>query len=307
MLALSEVPAEKRQVLDSTVEALKGMSNVAAIVLGGSYARGLANEASDLDIGVYYEESQPLEVHEVRAVADSICTVGSHPVVTELYGWGPWVNGGAWIQTPATKVDLIYRNLGQVRSVIEEGQRGVCRHDFDQQPPFGFRSVVYFGETKYCIPLHDPMGVVARLKASVAVYPELMKKTITQESLWGGEFSLWSCDLFSASADVYNAAGCMTRAAQFIVQALFAINEEYFLNDKHINRNLARFTQAPDNSAERLADILSRPGRDSRELRASLDSLCQLWSEVVSLTKGAYQPRFNLATARAIPSSSPSE
>jgi hypothetical protein len=307
MLALPEIPTAKRRVLDSTIEALKGISNVAAVVLGGSYARGLANESSDLDIGVYYQEFQPLAVHEVCAVADSICTAGSHPVVTELYGWGPWVNGGAWIQTPATKVDLIYRNLEQVRSVIEEGQRGVCRHDFDQQPPFGFRSVVYFGETRYCIPLHDPMGLVAQLKALVAVYPEPMKNTIIHESLWGAEFSIWSCDQFAASADVYNAAGCMTRAAQFIVQALFAINEEYFLNDKHVNRILASFAQAPGNCAERLADILSRPGRDACELRASLDSLCQLWSEVVGLTKGTYQPRFNLATARTIQSSSFSE
>jgi hypothetical protein len=38
------------------------------------------------------------------------------PVVTGTYEWGPWVNGGAWIQTSAGKVDFLYKNLDQVRT-----------------------------------------------------------------------------------------------------------------------------------------------------------------------------------------------
>jgi hypothetical protein len=294
----AEMPQEKRAVLDAVCQALKSVSNVVALVLGGSYASGFAEESSDIDIGVYYRESAPLAVDEMRAVAEAICTPGSVPVVTDLYGWGPWVNGGAWIQTPATKVDLVYRNLDQVRGVIEEGCRGVWRHDYDQQPPYGFRSVVYFGETRCCIPLHDPAGEIARLKASVAVYPEALKQRITQESLWGAEFSMWSCDRFATSADVYNAAGCMTRAAQYLVHALFALNEEYLLNDKHVHRMLARFAKIPRSCGARLAGVLARPGRDAGELQDSLDSLRQLWAETVALTEGAYQPRFDLTAAR---------
>jgi hypothetical protein len=36
----------------------------------------------------------------------------------------------------------------------------------------------------------------------------------------------------------YNAAGCMTRVAQFLVHALFALNEEYFVSDKYADRLL---------------------------------------------------------------------
>jgi len=35
----------------------------------------------------------------------------------------------------------------------EKGGQGVWRNDYDQQPPYGFRSVVYFGETFFCVPL----------------------------------------------------------------------------------------------------------------------------------------------------------
>jgi hypothetical protein len=141
------LPAEKLPTLLSSVEALQNVSNVVAIVLGGSYACGLARPDSDIDIGLYYRESSPFSVEEVRAVAERICRGGPAPIVTGTYEWGPWVNGGAWLQTPAGRIDFLYKNLDQVQTVIDEGLRGIWRHDYDQQPPYGFRSIVYLGET----------------------------------------------------------------------------------------------------------------------------------------------------------------
>ncbi len=293
-----ELPAEKQRVLDQAIDALRGAGNVAALVLGGSYARGLGREGSDVDIGVYYREAAPLDVPGVRQAARRICSPGSEPVVTELYGWGPWVNGGAWIQTPAAKVDLIYRNLEQVDAVIEEGRRGVWRHDFDQQPPYGFRSIVYFAETHYCVPLFDPDGAIRRLKERVAEYPGALKARIVQEALWGAEFALWSCRGFAEAADVSNAAGSMTRAWHYLVHAIFALNEEYFLNDKHTERMLGMLPKVPHQCAGRVADVLARPGRNRDELGDSLELLRRVWAETVALTDGAYRPRFDLEAAR---------
>jgi hypothetical protein len=166
------------------------------------------------------------------------------------------VNGGAWIQTPVGKVDFLYRNLNQVQIVIEEGQQGIWRHDYDQQPPYGFRSV---GETFICVPLYDPDGEVARLKKSVAEYPRPLKNRIVRDSLWGAEFSLQFCRTFGDLADVYNAAGGMTRVAQFLVHALFALNEEYFVNDKYASRLLEQFALRPRDFTSRLAGVLSNP------------------------------------------------
>jgi hypothetical protein len=170
---------------------------------------------------------------------------------------GPWVNGGAWIQTPGGKVDFLYRNLDQVRTVVEEGRQGVWRHDYDQQPLYGFRSVVYFGEIFICVPLHDPDGEIARLKKSVAEYPPTLKSRIVQQCLWGAKFTLAFSRTFGRSGDIYNAAGCMTRVAQFLVHALFALNEEYFVSDKYAGRLLEEFALRPRDFAARLARVLS--------------------------------------------------
>ena len=289
------MPAEKRQSLDRLVEALQAIPNMIAIVLGGSYAGGLARPDSDIDIGLYYREASPFSVERVRSVAEGVCVPGTTPVVTDFYGWGPWVNGGAWIQTPTGKVDFLYRNLDQVQGVIDEGRRGISRHDYDQQPPFGFRSVVYFGETSICVPLYDPEGEIARIKKAVGKYPENLRRRVIQDSLWNAEFSLLLCPNFENAGDVYNAVGCMTRIAQFLVQALFALNEKYFVSDKYTTWLVDQFPLRPRDFTARLAQILSQPGGTPAELHHSSQLLTLLWREIVSLAGGLYKPRYDLS------------
>lgn len=290
----SHIPVEKARTLTEVVDRLRTVPNIVAVVLGGSHASGLARPDSDIDIGLYYRETSPFSVDQVRTIAESLRAPGSVPTVTEIYGWGPWVNGGAWIQTPQGKVDLLYRNLDQVEAVILEGREGVWRHDYDQQPPYGFRSVVYFGETSICVPLYDPKGEIARLKKYVAAYPEPLRKRIVQESLWGAEFSLRICRTFSESGDVYNATGCMTRVAQFLVHALFALNKTYFVSDKYAGRLLEQFALRPLDFTSRLASVLANPGGTPTELQKSSESLRELWLDTVELTRGGYKPLFDL-------------
>jgi predicted nucleotidyltransferase len=289
------MPAEKIRMLNQVADTLHGVPNVVAIVLGGSYASGLARSDSDLDIGLYYREASPFSISDVWSVAETISTSGSVPVVTGMYEWGPWVNGGAWIKTPAGQVDFVYRNLDQVQTVIDEGHRGVWRHDYDQQPPYGFRSIVYFGEIRICVPLYDPEGEIARLKQLVSEYPEALRDRIVQDSLWGAEFSLMFCRSFCDRADVCNAVGCMTRVAQFLIHTLFALNKQYFVSDKSANRLIDNFPVQPRDFTSRLAGVLASPGSNYMELSRSVELLSALWLETVDLTVGTYNPRWRSA------------
>ena len=297
---LQNLPAEKRRLLEAIAGQLQKIPNVVAVVLGGSYATVLSRPDSDIDIGLYYREASPFSVEAVRSIAERTCVPGSAPVVTELYGWGAWVNGGSWIQTSIGKVDLLYRNLDQVQRVIEEGRKGIWHHDYDQQPPFGFRSVVYFGETFICTPLYDPAGEIARLKAAVATYPEPLRHRIVQDSLWNAEFSLLLCRSFENAGDVYNAVGCMIRVSQFLVHALFAFNKEYFVSDKYAIRLIDQFKVRPRDFTARLSEILSNPGITSAELQRSSELLASLWRETADLAVGLYEPRFDLATVLSV-------
>lgn len=290
---LMNIPPDKQALLERITALLSGINGVWAVVLGGSYARGMQRPDSDLDIGIYYHEDAPFRIEDIRAAASAISESGTADA-TDFYGWGAWVNGGAWIFTPVGKVDFIYRNIEQVRRVIIQAEQGITRHDFFQQPAYGFFSTTYQAETLACIALYDPDGIIAGLKARVTVYPPLLKEKTLGSMLWLAEFTLIHADKFAGAGDVYTTAGALTRAAYLLGLALFALNEVYFMSDKSALREIAGFRLAPPEYGPRLNAILARPGESAAELGAAVAALRGLWSEVVALTGGTYRPAFQV-------------
>jgi hypothetical protein len=294
------LPPEKQALLDTIAARLSAVPGVIAVVLGGSYARGAARPESDLDVAMYYAEQRPFEIDDIRRVAAEISIAGP-PDVTGFYGWGPWVNGGAWIRTAAGKVDFIYRNIDQVQRTIDDAIQGTIGHDFNQQPAFGFYSVTYLAETRVCVPLYDPAGLIASLKQRVAVYPPLLREKIVASSLWLAEFSIAHAEGYAERGDVYAVSGALTRTAAFLTQALFALNETYFMSDKTAMVEIgAGFHAArplvPPGYVQHLSRLLAHLGETPADLTASR-AMRDLWASVVALTGDAglsYRPAFKL-------------
>ena len=226
----------------------------------------------------------------IDAIRDIAARVheGPPPVVTDFYDWGPWMNGGAWIRTHAGRMDLIYRNLDQVDRVIRDAQAGESEWDYAQTPTYGFHAASYLAEIEICIPLHDPDALLAARKRQVAHYPPALKAGLVQKNLWGAEFTLSFVRKFAARGDVYNAAGCMTRAAGHLTQALYALNEAYFLNDKSALDEIERFEMRPDEYAESMTRILAHPGETPSALLHSADRLDVLFRRIAALAGDAY-------------------
>src|SRR5690349_18015046 len=97
-------------------------------MLGGSYARGRARPGSDIDLYLFYSEAAPFSVQAVRELAEAINDTPG-PVVADFYGWGPWVNGGAWLTVGGQRVDFVYRNLEHLGRVIAGAEAG--RYEVD--------------------------------------------------------------------------------------------------------------------------------------------------------------------------------
>jgi hypothetical protein len=246
-----------------------------------------------MDIGLYYSDASPFSIDDIRRVAQDVSVDGT-ATITGFYEWGAWVNGGAWIHTPQGKVDFLYRNTDQIRRTIAEAQQGISQHDYDQQPTYGFYSVIYLAETQICIPLHDPELLIAQLKRSIEAYPPKLKQKIITDSLWGAEFTLIHARGFAAQGDIYNTVGCLTRVVSNITQALFALNERYFLRDKKVMDMVAKFPNLPSGYIQQINRILSRPGSTAKELTKSVSELEAAWRSVVSLTGVGYEPKFQM-------------
>lgn len=289
---LAHIPDKKQALLRQLVDEFANVPGVAAVVLGGSYASGNQHKGSDMDIGLYYLAEAPFEIAQIQRVAESISL--RPPTVTGFYVWGHWVNGGAWIQTAAGKVDFLYRNLNQVELAIEKAQAGIVERDYEQQPTHGFYSIIYLAETEICIPLYDPQNQISRLKQMVKPYPPKLKEKVVANSLWSAEFTLLHASTFAQKGDVYNTVGCLTRICSNLTQVIFALNEKYFIGDKRVTEIMSSFTILPKGYLQNITNILAHPGETPRELIDSVAGMQAEWQSVVALTGGTYQPAFKL-------------
>ena len=291
---MNQLLTQQRELVSSLVERLAAIAGVAAVALGGSYARGTAVAGSDIDLYVYYSEAAPFAIERVRELAASV-NDGAESVVTDFYEWGPWVNGGAWLTVGGQRVDFVYRSLEHVARVIADAQVGRYEQHYAQQPPFGFFSTAYLGEIAGGVPLFDAEKRLESLKARVAIYPEALRRAVVQDYLWQAEFALTAfAPRFAGRAGAYGAAACLTRVVNQLLLVLFALNGKYFIDDKTALSETETFARVPKDFAARVQKMLARLGDSPEEPAAAIESATRLFRETVELTEGLYEPRFAL-------------
>jgi predicted nucleotidyltransferase len=291
---MKQLSAEQRELVSSLAQRLGAIRGIQAVVLGGSHARGRAQPGSDIDLYLFYSEAAPFAIQGLRALAEAVNDTAD-PVVTDFYGWGRWVNGGAWLTIGGQRVDFVYRNLEHLDRVIAEAEAGRYEVDYAQQPPFGFFSAAYLGEVAVCVPLFDPEARLEALKRRVADYPEALRRAVVQDYLWGAELALVAvAPKFAGRSGAYGTAACLTRAVNQLLMALFALNRRYLMDDKTALAEVAGFERAPREFGPRVQKTLAHLGDSPAELGAAVEGVAQLLRETIDLTDGLYRPRFML-------------
>lgn len=113
-----------QKIIEQVNRELREIPGVVGVVLGGSRARGTHHEASDIDIGIYYDESAGFDLNAVRDVAAKLDDAHREQLITSLGEWGPWVNGGGWLVVQGYPVDFLFRDIHRVAKVIDECLQG---------------------------------------------------------------------------------------------------------------------------------------------------------------------------------------
>jgi predicted nucleotidyltransferase len=251
--------------------ALCRVPGVAAVTLGGSRARGEQRPDSDTDIGVYYRE--PLDSGGLRTLA---ARLAGRPVdIAPPGGWGPWVNGGAWLSVGGAQVDWILRDLDRVRRVWADCQAGRFEIGYQNGHPLGFWSPCYAGEVALGRVLADPSGELSALRAEMASYPEPLRAALIGATSQA-EFTLGVAAKPAARGDVLYVSLCLSKAVGVLTQSLFAHGRRWYLNEKGALEVAGRLPAAPPGFTARARALLSGPGATAQALTATVADAADL-------------------------------
>ena len=255
---------------------LAEIEGVAAVALGGSWARREAHPNSDIDLGIYYRPECPPSIQALRELAWELDDRHLPDAVTGFGEWGPWIDGGGWLKIQNRPVDWLYRDLDLISRVIDECRAGETSCHYQPGHPHGFHTHIYLGEIHHCVPLYDLENELSTLIKLTADYPPLLKHSIVDKYLWEAGFALDTSLKSAARGDVFYVTGCLFRCAACLVQVLFALNERYFVNEKGSVGAVDSLEVRPPDFGETVSTTLARPGKGPVELRASADRFTRL-------------------------------
>ncbi|MBN1373035.1 MAG: nucleotidyltransferase domain-containing protein [Anaerolineaceae bacterium] len=273
--------------LQQIIESLKTVPGVSALVLGGSRAHGTQTSTSDYDLGIYYHPDRPLDLPALDRVAAALDERGTTGIVTPIGEWGPWINGGGWLKISGQAVDFLYRDLGKVSRMIDDCLEGKIEAVYQAGHPFGFVSSIYLAEAAVCRVLWDGEGLLSALKARITPYPEGLKRGLIAKFAWEMRFALDTGRKSIARGDVTYAAGCCFRGAGCLLQVLFALNGQHWLNEKGAAAIAEGFTQRPDRLQERLGRVFAALSPQPEDLERAFREL----EELIAETEGLPSPQ----------------
>ncbi|MCX5215199.1 nucleotidyltransferase domain-containing protein [Kitasatospora sp. NBC_00240] len=242
-------------------ERLVTVPGVIGVLLGGSRARGEHRPESDWDLGVYYRGE--LDLAALRALA------GPEVDVAAPGGWGPWVNGGAWLRVDGVAVDWILRDLDRVEQVWADCRAGRFEVGVQAGHPLGFWSPCYPGEVALGQVLADPTGELADLRRRTASYPSLLRESLISAA-WEAEFLVGAAAKGAARADTLYVSLCLSRAVGVLVQAMFAGARRWCLNEKGALAVAETLPSAPACFGPRVRALSGAPGDTVEALTATV-------------------------------------
>jgi len=262
---------------------LEGVPGVIGIVLGGSRARRTYHSTSDIDIGIYYDESIGFDVKEVNGVAGKLDDEHRENLVSSLGEWGDWINGGGWLIVEGYHVDIIFRDIKRVKDVINECLLGNVSSYYHAGHPHAFLNVMYMGEISICKILTDPTNQLVKLKAKTNPYPQVIKEAIIGYFSFEASFSMMFAKENIDKDDLSYVVGHCYRTISCLNQVLFAMNEEYCINEKKAVRMIEGFKNRPENYKKRIDNIFGLISANEDNAREAVNMLQELISDTENL------------------------
>ncbi|HMM22033.1 MAG TPA: nucleotidyltransferase domain-containing protein [Selenomonadales bacterium] len=246
-------------IMQSVCKALLQVRGIAGVVLGGSRARGTHTPESDIDIGIYYY-GDTLDLAALDKAAAALDSERREGLIAPPGAWGDWVNGGGWLVINGHPVDLILRDILRVERAIAACCEGRITAHYQTGHPHAYLNAMYMGELAVCRILAAGDGKLEDMRAKTHPYPRKMKEAVIRFFMFEAGFSHMFAAKNLNKNDPYYVAAHLVRSVSCLNQVLFALNEEYCINEKKAVRMIDGFRIKPPEYGRRMGKVFSLAG-----------------------------------------------
>ncbi len=245
--------------------------NVAAVLCGGSVARGLSDQYSDLEFGIFWH-TPPTEAERAAApTAAGADGLQLYPYDADLDLWeDTFFIGRAAPDAPQTGL------LVEAESYTVAGMEHILHRVLDEFDTDDTRhSLLSTLGQGHHLPLHGA-ETLAGWSARAAVYPEgLAAKLVRQH---GQIEFLWTVEMMLArSNNLLIASEILNRKTEALLRTLLALNRQYYCGFKWLDYVVEQFRLTPPDLGARLRTIYAGdPLAGSRVLAGLIEEMYDL-------------------------------
>lgn len=167
-----------------------------------------------------------------------------------------------------------------MNAIVEDCLREKVEIFYQPGHPHGFVSSIYLAEVAVCQSLWDPEGIISRLKEKIDPYPVSLQEALIQKFTCEIDFSLQIARKSIERAEVTYAAGCCFRGVMCMLQVLFAVNKQYWLNEKGALALADTFVTKPARLGSRVEEAFELLTANPGSLEKAITMLDELNQEV---------------------------
>lgn len=253
-----------------------------SIAIGGSRTKGSADRWSDLDVYLFSMRVLPRSEREtvVSTMLPNVCHVTS---------WGcddPFLEGGTDFTFEGVRVECWHRNEASVEKKLRASLNGEITRQYSAWAVMGFFDHTVLADIRTMRIVADAHGTISRWKQAVRVYPEALRRSLLQRFMQ--EAAFWPNNPHYRSAiervDLIYTSAIVQHTLHTLIQALFALNREYFPGEKQLVSAMDKLSLRPQGLSDRIRHILNPGivmGRDELAIQAS--ALADLVAEAKAL------------------------
>jgi hypothetical protein len=244
---------------------------VAAVMTGGSVARGLADRYSDLELGIFWADPPP-DAERLAAIE----TLGG-----ALFGprsFRPYATDPEWVVSEHFRLDAVeidgrrYAGTSNINTQhFTVGAMERCLDDVLERYDLAPEKHELLSAVACGLPLHGA-GLINHWQARAAAYPAELARRVVREHLWFGPAYVPECFAGRGNGgDVLILYRHVLDTAHCILEITAALNRVYYPSpqDKWMDWIAARCAIAPADLAPRLKTVFRAPPAEGcRLLRA---------------------------------------